>query len=129
MLQNYRKTPVRDKLIELFAEGLLLSVSQMQDLLKFSGLIPNKTTLYREIEFLMGNSVIQEVELGDGKKRYERTSGEHHHHLVCTICKAIDDVALESDLDSFEKNIEDTKKFKVTRHSLEFFGICNSCQK
>ena len=128
-MKAYRSTPVREKLIELFSKGLLLSVPDIQKLLLSYKLSPNKTTIYREIEFLKENNLIQEIDFGDGKKRYERTDGEHHHHLICTSCKNIDDVTLESDLDHFEEKIKSTKKFKVTRHSLEFFGLCLNCQK
>lgn len=126
--KQFRSTPVRNALLKIFADGSLLSVPGLQDTLKELGLKPNKTTLYREIEFLKMNNLVQEVEFGDGKKRYETTTGPHHHHLVCVNCDKIEDVVLQRDVHAFEKKVERTKQFKVLRHSLEFFGLCRVCQ-
>jgi Fe2+ or Zn2+ uptake regulation protein len=87
----------------------------------------NKTTVYREIETLTEKGIIVDVEFGDGKKRYELIS-EHHHHLICITCKRVSDIHLSEDLIHEEKTILQENKFKVLRHSLEFFGLCNKCQ-
>ena len=90
----------------------------------------NKTTVYREIEFLLKEEVIQMIQLGERKKRYELKSDNHHHHLVCTNCNSIDDIELdEGGLHPHEKAIKAKKRFKVTRHALEFYGLCLNCQK
>jgi len=85
----------------------------------------NKTTVYRQIEKLLEENKIVAVELGDGKKRYESSNLNHHHHLVCKKCGKLEDIVLD------EKKIvsEISKKtnFKIENHSLEFFGICVNC--
>ena len=56
----------------------------------------NKTTICRELDFLMGKGLIKEIEFGEGKKRYEIDSGsDHHHHLICLNCKKVEDVDLK----------------------------------
>lgn len=92
------------------------------------GLAPNKTTVYRELDYLRSHNVIQEIDLGELKKRYE-LAGHHHHHLVCTGCESVEEVHLDDHLKEHESRILQEKKFKVTRHMLEFFGICGACQK
>ena len=87
----------------------------------------NKTSVYRQIEVLLGIKLIKEVDFGDGKKRYERVDLGHHHHLVCDNCKSVSDVTMEKDLEAVEKKIKKLKGFKVQRHSLEFFGLCKKC--
>ena len=87
----------------------------------------NKTSVYRQIEVLLGIKLIKEVDFGDGKKRYERVDLGHHHHLVCDSCKSVSDVTMEKDLEAVEKKIKKLKGFKVQRHSLEFFGLCKKC--
>lgn len=89
----------------------------------------NKTTIYRELDLLCSEGVLRELQFGDRKKRYEVAPEGHHHHLVCTDCHRVEDVELKNDLDSEEKRIERMKKFKIARHSLEFFGICASCRR
>jgi Fur family transcriptional regulator, ferric uptake regulator len=87
----------------------------------------NKTTVYREIEFLLSENIIKRVNFGDGKNRYEIADLPHHHHLVCEGCNTIEDVVLEDELQLIEKRIAKKSKFKVERHALEFFGMCSRC--
>jgi Fur family ferric uptake transcriptional regulator len=88
----------------------------------------NKTTIYRELEFLNKKNIISEIIFLDGIKRYEIIL-KHHHHIVCVNCNKIEDVVLKKDLADQEKIITKSKKFKIINHSLEFFGICKKCQK
>lgn len=81
----------------------------------------NKTTIYRELFFLLGSGLINEVDFGDKKKRYELKDQKHHHHLVCLNCKTVVDV-------NIKESFNTPKDFKVIRHNLEFFGLCSSCQ-
>ena len=125
---GYKMTPVRKNLIEvLLNSDTPLSIEEIGDLLESKGLTPNKTTLYREVEFLKGEELLQEIDFGDGKKRFE-ISSSHHHHIVCINCKTVVDVPMEEDLDSKEKQILLKFKFKPIGHSLEFFGLCSNCQ-
>jgi Fur family ferric uptake transcriptional regulator len=85
----------------------------------------NKTTVYRQIEKLLESGQILEIELGDGKKRYEIKDDKHHHHLVCRNCGSLEDIHLSEDVLLAEVNNQ--SKFKVEHHSLEFFGLCVNC--
>lgn len=87
----------------------------------------NKTSVYREIDFLLKEGFIKEVDFGDRIKRYELNDLGHHHHLVCLNCKNIQDITLEENLEEEERRIEKLKKFHVAKHNLEFFGLCNKC--
>lgn len=51
----------------------------------------------------------------------------HHHHIICKICKKIDSLN-ECILDKIEMALI-KKGYKDIQHRLEFFGICESCQK
>lgn len=86
----------------------------------------NKTTVYRQIEKLVSSDILIEVELGDGKKRYELKSLEHHHHLVCKKCGKLEDIRLNEDF--ILKEVSNKTKFKIETHNLEFFGLCNNCK-
>lgn len=92
------------------------------------GSAPNKTTVYRELEFLKEAGLILEVDFGEGKKRYELAI-EHHHHLICTNCQEVIGVDVEEkELRKQEAAFAEIHGFKVERHMLEFFGLCASCQ-
>ena len=125
-----RITKVRRALIKIFCDCTSPKTAlELQALLKKARLVVNKTTVYRELEFLLTQNIIGEIDLIDGMKRYELKIGQgHHHHLVCTTCNTIKCVEMEHDLDKLERRIERKHGFIVTSHVLEFFGQCQDCQ-
>ncbi len=124
----YKTTKVRNAMLKIFTRNTTpLSIADIILKLKQTHLNPNKTTVYREIEFLNHLELITGVDFGEGKKRYELT-GKHHHHIICINCKAIKDISLEKDLDLFDSKITKITGFKTIGHSLEFFGLCSKCQ-
>jgi Fur family ferric uptake transcriptional regulator len=89
----------------------------------------NKTTVYRQLDVLEQANMIQLVTLADRIQRYELVGESHHHHLVCLHCHKIEDVDFPTDLEQQEQLIAQTNNFKVSYHSLEFFGVCGKCQE
>lgn len=127
--KGFRLTNIRKALIKIFeSTNAPLSVPQLKILLQDQGLSPDKTTLYREIAFLQQQQLVIEIELGEGKKRYESALQNHHHHLVCMKCDSIEDIEVDADLEKEEQRILKLKDFKVKQHALEFFGICGKCR-
>lgn len=127
--QGFRISKTRKHVVNLLADCQKPhSVPELLQTLKESNPTLNKTTLYRELAFLKDQGIVTEIEFGEGKKRYE-ISQNHHHHIICTKCDKVEDVPFTSDVERHEENIVKTMKFSVTGHSLEFFGVCESCQQ
>jgi Fur family ferric uptake transcriptional regulator len=125
---SFKKTPARLAINEFFSSvNTPVDVGQIVQHLRSQKLETNKVTVYRILDFLFKNRIINRVEFGEGKYRYELKKN-HHHHLICTNCGKIEEV--EGDfLKKMEDDIFKSKKFKVESHSLEFFGLCEDCQK
>lgn len=128
--EGFRLTRLRKAIVEVFsANGLPLSADELMGHLRARKAAFNRATVYREISFLKERGVITEIQfLHERVKRYELSSLEHHHHLVCLRCNGVEDIVLENDLVEQERSILRTKGFKVTNHMLEFHGICRGCQ-
>lgn len=127
--QGYRITKTRKAVLEILV--LVAKPLSADDLIKRltkKGLHPNKTTIYRELDSLCVGGFVKEIQLGFGCRMYEVTSLGHHHHLVCTVCEKVEDVSIDKDMDRYEKNISKKTSFKISSHSLEFFGLCAQCQ-
>ncbi len=125
---GFRITPARIKIVDILTKASEpVSAIDLLEVFSNSEKSVNKTTVYRELDFLMEQKLIQSVEFGDGKKRYELNLS-HHHHLICLNCKKVEDVDLKLDLKNEEKRIEKETGFKIDSHSLEFFGFCKKCQ-
>lgn len=126
--QNGRLTVARESIWNCFAQQKEpLDYSQILSYLNSRGINVNKTTIYRQLDYFQENGLIQELDLGEGKKRYEILS-RHHHHLLCTKCNKVECIEFEEDFSSQIVEISKSTNFKVTGHMLEFLGICEKCQ-
>ena len=122
-----RLTRIRRALIEILAGSPLpLPSSAILKRLKQMGLRPHRTTVYRELFFLVKNEITQKVRLSG--ENYFEISFKHHHHLICSKCKSIEEVVLGPHLELQEHRIYQKQGFKVTHHSLEFYGLCKNCR-
>lgn len=86
-------------------------------------------TIYRTIEVLCKNNIVHRVDFCEDSACYELTSAKHGpHHITCTNCHKRADVGF-CFFAAQEKRLR--KKFPlfatVTRHSVEFFGLCKKC--
>lgn len=127
--KKFKITKVRSGIVSQFTEAK--SPVAAKDLLEFfhnQGLKINKTTVYRELAFLLSENIIKEIEFGEGQKRYELEDFKHHHHLICLKCRKVEDIELKTDLDREEARFLKENGFKVVNHSLEFFGYCKNCR-
>lgn len=89
----------------------------------------NLATVYRTLESFEKAGLVRRVDLRHGHAHFE-LAGDEHHHLVCTSCSKIEDFK-DCDVAPLTKRVlKGSKKFNtITSHSLEFFGLCNSCIK
>lgn len=128
--RGHRMTKVRKATLELLVKAKVpVPAADILAGLCRRSLEVNKTTVYREIDFLLAQRILREVDLLDGKKRYELLfENDHHHHMICTKCSAIQCIEMHHDLDDLERDLHSKFKFKVTSHTLEFFGLCQKCQ-
>src|SRR3989344_6847134 len=118
-----KSTPARIAIADFLSSSAYpVDIGSIIRFLRSKNLKTNKVTVYRTIDFLLQEDLVKRVEFGEGKYRYELQK-DHHHHLICTNCKKIEDVEGEY-LRDLESKIRNKKGFLVKNHSLEFFGIC-----
>lgn len=84
-------------------------------------------TVYRTMKLFSELKIVNEIDFKDEFKRYELVyDRHHHHHIVCRICKSVENVET-CILDDLEKLLSKKGYIDIT-HSLEFFGICKNCR-
>ena len=84
-------------------------------------------TVYKNIHVFIETGIFHEVSLHHGSLRVE-TNSRPHHHLVCTRCKSITDIAAE-DLGILAPARKLRGGFLVERYAVDVLGLCPDCQK
>ena len=102
------------------------SVEEIHKALQKKGALVDLASVYRSVQLFVDNNLVHELDFGDGIKRYEASS-EHHHHIICNGCGKVEDILLKTE-NKFIKEAARNSQFKITNHSLEFFGLCQKCQ-
>ncbi len=82
-------------------------------------------TVYHTLNDLAAMGELVELDLGEGKSRYD-TVTDGHPHLVCQVCRRVEDVAL--DLDCVQLLREETHGYQIERCAVVFYGLCPECQ-
>jgi len=128
-----RKTSkTRGFLLDIFSGASRpLSVVELLILLKKKGKGVNKTTVYREIQYLLSQGMVVPVFIDETHTKYELNTS-HHHHLVCKGCGSIEEVEIaeiEKLFPVLEKKLKRKNKFESLTHTLEFFGLCKKCSQ
>lgn len=103
------------------------SSKEILNFLKTKKILVNRTTIYRELSFLINNCIAREVRL-IGKPSLFELAYRHCHHLICLKCNKVKTIAMDNHLRSEEIKIMKKEDFKITNHSLEFYGLCQKCR-
>jgi Fur family ferric uptake transcriptional regulator len=91
--------------------------------------LPNVSlgTVYRNLEMLADSGVVQKLDIGGSKKRFDGNVAVHYH-LRCLTCGRVDDVELDIGID-LEGMASAVTDYAILRHRLEFIGVCPHCER
>lgn len=84
-------------------------------------------TVYRALEALKLEGVVQVRTLASGESLYSLVQ-QDKHHLTCLQC-GISVLVNQCPVHELETKLHNSHKFKIFYHTLEFFGLCNRCQQ
>ena len=124
---NVRITPQRHAILEfLIQTDTHPTADDIYQIL--SPRFPNMSvaTIYNNLRLFVKLNLVKELNYGDASSRFDFSSIEHYH-AVCTECGRIEDVHYPG-LEEVEEAAEDLTGFKIRRHRLELYGICENCQ-
>lgn len=97
--------------------------------MKSKGSKVSRASIYRTINILLKNGIIEVVENIDRHKHYEKVHDKNHHdHMICIKCGKVIEFYSPT-LEMLQKELCDKENFTHTRHSLEIYGYCNKCSK
>lgn len=79
-------------------------------------------TVYRTMRLLEEANVINRLDFGDGRARYEETRDEHHHHLIDVNTGAVIEFKNE-ELERLKEKIAAELGYQLIGHRLELYGV------
>ena len=125
---NLRATPARVAVMNFLEEAISpVDISSVIDYLNAGGIKTDPATVFRIMNALTQKGITTPVHFQEGKTRYELSSKDDHHHLICENCGRIEDMP-DTVIPTLEKEINKKTGFLAKRHSLEFFGVCAGCR-
>ena len=111
----------------LKAAGRHLAPNEVYELARQTVPGVTEATVYRTLEFLAENAVVQPA-LNEKRHVVYEMSGNEHHHLICSACGAQVDIepgALQQSMADLEKQ----SGYIINASHITFFGLCPNCQE
>jgi Fur family ferric uptake transcriptional regulator len=123
---GFKNTPTRLAILDVFNKNHK-PISADFIYKKLKGGI-NEATVYRTLSSFEKSGILKKVDLRSDSICFE-LNDDHHHHMVCIKCGAIEDFKESKEVEKLLGQIvEKSIKFKkIKEHSLELFGYCKAC--
>lgn len=88
-----------------------------------------KSTIYRNIDQLLSQNLIDKYHLNDNEIFYKikANSQDHKHFIICDDCKKVFDLP-SCPIHDLENAMEE-KGFIIKDHQIQINGICKACAK
>lgn len=79
-------------------------------------------TVYRTVRLLEDASIVERLDFGDGRTRYEENRDAHHHHLIDVKTGEVIEFADDA-LEAIKKQIAEKLGYELIDDRLELFGV------
>ena len=85
-------------------------------------------TVYRTVKLFEEVGILDRLEFGDGRARYEDAERDHHDHLIdLTTGQVIEFV--DPEIEALQEKIATKLGFKLKGHRLELYGVPTKAKK
>ena len=102
--------------------------------LRRAGPRATQSSAYRNLQLLEHAGVVHRIVTNAEFARYELAedlTGDHHHHLICTMCGSVEDVpasaGLEQSLHDAIDQVTRSTGFRTAGHRIDLVGTCRDC--
>lgn len=80
------------------------------------------STLYRTMRLFEDAGILEKRDFGDGRARYEKTSDEHHDHLIDMRSGKVVEFH-DDELEALQEKIARRLGYRLVNHRMELYGI------
>ena len=125
---GYRLTPQRSMILHVLTEANEhLNIEQITERVQQHYPNVSLSTVYRTLELLKTTGLVRESHLPGKPPSYETiASHEHHHHLICCRCHAVQHLE-ETLLGNLHEGLEEQYRFHHLILDLVARGYCDTC--
>lgn len=126
-LHNSRRTVQRKAVSEgLKQHAGFISAQRLYRFLLEAGEIVSLATVYRNLNALVAAGEADAVPTSTGGQLFRSCIDErHHHHLICEKCGVA--IEINQPAEELIEELARAEGFCITRHVVEYFGICGAC--
>jgi Fur family ferric uptake transcriptional regulator len=101
----------------------------MQSLVKKSGGVLDRATVYRTIKLFEKLGIVHRINTGfKYKLELSDIFSGHHHHLHCSNCGRIIDFPSNPMMETMIDTLATKANFAQRSHSLDIYGLCSKCK-
>jgi len=79
-------------------------------------------TVYRTVRLFEEAGILERLDFGDGRARYEEAGGDHHDHLIDVNSGKIIEFH-NAAIEALQEKIAAEHGFRLVGHKLELFGV------
>ena len=123
-----RLTAQRRAVVEgLMRQRVALTPRELHAVLRQEHPTLGVATVYRTLETLEEVQAATRFEQPNHEGKYIYCSPRHHHHLLCTRCGLVEEIA-GCVLTPVERALRRQTSFQINEHALTFYGFCAACR-
>lgn len=79
-------------------------------------------TVYRTVKLFEEAGILDKLEFGDGRARYEDAEREHHDHLIDMNSGEVIEF-VDTEIEALQDKIAEKLGYKLIGHKLELYGV------
>ncbi|WP_116597495.1 Fur family transcriptional regulator [Primorskyibacter marinus] len=79
-------------------------------------------TVYRTVKLFEEAGILERLEFGDGRARYEDAEREHHDHLIDMQSGAVIEF-VDPEIEALQEKIAEKLGYRLKGHRMELYGV------
>ena len=79
-------------------------------------------TVYRSVKLFEESGILEKLEFGDGRARYEDAERDHHDHLIDMNSGEVIEF-IDPDIEALQEKMAERLGYSLKGHRLELYGV------